>query len=74
MIQLYLGGRSPAEVLSLASKSEEQCEAEFYSGEWHLLRGMRATAATHLRAAADICPKDFFEYRAALAELQRLNL
>jgi len=33
-----------------------------------------AAAATHLRAAADLCPKDFEEYKGALAELKRLNL
>ena len=74
VIELYLGGRSPAEVLSLAGKPEERCEAEFYSGEWHLLHGNRAAAATALQAAADMCSKDFFEYKGALAELKRLNL
>ena len=74
VIELYLGGRSPAEVLSVASKPEERCEAQFYIGEWHLLRGNRAAAATALQAAADICSKDFFEYKGALAELKRLNL
>jgi tetratricopeptide (TPR) repeat protein len=74
LIELYLAARSPAEVLSLAGKPEERCEAQFYIGEWHLLRGNRAAAATHLQAAADVCPKDFLEYKAALAELRRLNL
>jgi lipoprotein NlpI len=74
VIELYLGGRSLTEVLPLASKPEERCEAEFYSGEWHLLRGNRAAAATALQAAADICSKDFVEYKGALAELKRLNL
>ena len=74
VIELYLGVRSPAEVLQLASKPEERCEAEFYIGEWHLLRGNRAAAATALQAAADICSKDFIEYKGALAELKRLIL
>src|SRR5262249_53477168 len=47
VIELYLGWRlDPEEVRSLARKPEELCEAEFYSGEWHLLRGNRAEAAT----------------------------
>jgi len=74
VIELYLGGRSPEQLLSLADKPEDRCEAEFYSGEWHLLRGDRVAATTHLRAAADNCPKNFDEYEGALAELKRLNL
>ena len=68
VIELYLGRHSPADVL-LA----ERCEAQFYNGEWQLLRGNRAAAATALQAAADICPKNFSEYKGALAELKRLN-
>jgi tetratricopeptide (TPR) repeat protein len=73
IIELYLGRRSPADVLLDATKAEERCEAQFYNGEWDLLRGNRAAAAIALRAAADICPKDFSEYTGALAELKRLN-
>ena len=72
VIELYLGRRSPADILSAASKAEERCEAQFYNGEWHLLRGNRAAAATALQAATDICSKDFFEYEGAVAELKRL--
>jgi tetratricopeptide (TPR) repeat protein len=74
VIELYLGGRLPEQLLSLADKPEDRCEAEFYIGEWHLLRGDRASATTHLRAAADNCPKNFDEYDGALAELKRMNL
>ena len=71
IIELYLGRRSPADVLLVANKAEERCEVQFYNGEWQLLRGNRAAAATALQAAADICPKNFFEYTGALAELKR---
>ena len=74
VIELYLGRRSPAEMLSAASKAEERCEAQFYNGEWHLLGGNRAAAATALQAATDICSKDFVEYKGVVAELKRLNL
>jgi tetratricopeptide (TPR) repeat protein len=74
VVELYLGGRSPADVLSVASKPDERCEAQFYSGEWYLLRGNRAAAATALQAAADTCSKEFAEYAGALAELKRLKL
>ena len=73
VIELYLGRRSPAEVLSVASNPDENCDAQFYTGQWHLLHGNRAAAATALRAAAAICPNDTFEYKRALAELKRLN-
>jgi lipoprotein NlpI len=74
VIELYLGQRSPAEMLSVAKLEDQRCEAQFYSGEWYLLRGSRAAAATVLQAAADSCPEEFVEYAGALAELKRLNL
>ena len=72
VVELYLGGRSPADVLAVTGKPDERCEAQFYSGEWHLLRGNRATAATALQAAADTCSKTLEEYAAALVELKQL--
>ena len=74
VIELYLGERSPAEVQSVASNPDEQCDAQFYTGEWHLLKGNRAAATIALQAAIDICPKDTFEYKVALAELKRPKL
>ena len=72
LIELYLGKRPPERVLSAASTPEERCEARFYDGEWYLLRGNRRAAATALQAAADTCPKNFFEYFAAAVEIKRL--
>lgn len=74
VIELYLGERSPAEVLSVASNPDEQCDAQFYTGEWHLLKGNRAAATIALQAAIDISPKDTFEYKVELAELKRPKL
>ncbi|MEA2995551.1 MAG: hypothetical protein QOG74_1100, partial [Alphaproteobacteria bacterium] len=51
----------------------ERCEAQFYGGEWQLLQGDGATAATALTAAADTCPKSFIEHKGAQAELKRLR-
>ena len=73
IVELYLGQRSPADVLSAASKADERCEAQFYIGEWHLLHGDRTAAAAALQTAADSCPKEFDEYTGALAELKRLT-
>jgi lipoprotein NlpI len=73
VIEFYLGKRSAAEMSAVAAKPEERCEAQFYLGEWYLLRGNGAGAAGALRTAADTCPKAFYEYEGAIAELKRLN-
>jgi rhomboid protease GluP len=73
VIEFYLGNRSAAEMMSAASTPSEQCEAQFYLGERHLLRGNRAAATTHLRVAASTCPKNFYEYHGATAELKRIQ-
>ena len=73
VIDFYLGRRSLAEMRAAAGKPDEKCEAEFYLGEWHLLRGNNADARAALLAAADTCPKTFIEYIGAVAELKRLR-
>jgi uncharacterized protein YjbI with pentapeptide repeats len=73
VIDFYLGGRTPAEMLGATSKPDEKCEAEFYIGEWQLLRGNTAEATEALQIAADTCPTEFVEYTSALAELKRLK-
>src|SRR5262249_8611572 len=73
-IEIYLGQRLPEEVLSAANSPEARCEAQFYIGEWHLLRSDNGAAAAALHTAASICPDNFDEYAGALAELKRLNL
>jgi lipoprotein NlpI len=71
--ELYLGRRSPAATLDAAKGSDERCEAQFYVGQWHVLKGNAAEAAATHKIAVDTCPKDFYEYRAAVAELKRLT-
>ena len=73
VVEFYLGQRSAVEMSSAATKPEERCEAQFYLGEWHLLRGNRTQAVESLRTAVNTCPKTFYEYDGALAELKRLN-
>jgi rhomboid protease GluP len=60
-------------VLSAAGKPEERCEAQFYIGEWHVLKNSTAEAVNALQAAVDTCPKTFIEYLVALVELKRLK-
>jgi lipoprotein NlpI len=73
VIDFYLGLRSLAEMRAAANRPQETCEAEFYIGAWHLLRGSNAEARTALQVAADTCPKTYIEYTAAVAELKRLE-
>ena len=58
--------------MAAADKPEERCEAQFYLGQWHLLRDDRANSIKALRNAVKSCPKNFVEYTGALAELKRL--
>ena len=73
VIEFYLGKRSLDAMREAATNPNEKCEADFYAGEWHLMRGNKADARSGLRAAADTCPKSFYEYFGAVAELNRLG-
>jgi hypothetical protein len=73
VIEFYLGRRSPDEMLSAAVNPEQRCEAQFYLGEWHLLRGNSSKAKSALQAAADTCPKSSDAYQGAVADLGRLK-
>ena len=61
-------GRGPG----AATNSDERAEAQFYLGEWHLLRNHREEAIKALKAAAQSCPPWFTEHAGAVAELKRL--
>jgi tetratricopeptide (TPR) repeat protein len=71
--ELYLGRRTAADTLAAPSKPGDRCEAEFYVGEWHLLKGDAAAARAALKRAADTCPGTFIESLGAQAELRRLG-
>jgi tetratricopeptide (TPR) repeat protein len=73
VIEFFLGRRTPTAMLGAARAPNEQCEAQFYLGEWHLLRDKRADAIAALRKAMETCPADFNEYIGAAAELKRLE-
>ncbi|MGM4986536.1 rhomboid family intramembrane serine protease [Rhizobium sp. 11_C7_N12_5] len=71
--QLFLGELSPEDVSAKATSSDSLCEAIFYVGEWHLLRGETVDAAQKFKAAFLSCPRSFMEYDGAGGELARLN-
>jgi lipoprotein NlpI len=71
--ELYLGKRSPEATLDAAAKADDRCEAHFYIGQWHVLKGNLADARKALEVAANTCTKIFIEYDVAVAELKRLK-
>jgi lipoprotein NlpI len=77
---LFLSGKLTTQALMAAAlhpdakkQAEQQCEARFYAGQWHLIRGEKTRAAELLGAARASCPKTFTEYAGAVAELKRLG-
>jgi tetratricopeptide (TPR) repeat protein len=73
VVELFLGRRTPKATLAAAIKPDDRCEAQFYVGEWGLLRGERTAAMGALKAAVDNCPQENLGYALARAELQRLR-
>ena len=71
--ELYLGKRTVSATLGAARNADERCQAQFYIGQWHILKNSAAEAANALKVAAETCRKTFIEYRAAVAELKRLS-
>jgi lipoprotein NlpI len=51
------------------TKLAQTCEANFYSGEFALLKKNKKDAQRLLKLAADDCPRSFIESTAAIAEL-----
>jgi rhomboid protease GluP len=71
--KLFLGELKPEEVTAKATNSDSLCEAIFYIGEWHLLRGETVEATQKFKAALLSCPSTFMEYKGAGGELGRLE-
>jgi rhomboid protease GluP len=76
-VKLFLERWTPDEVLRAAERAPSgqsesaPCEANFYIGEWHLLRGDPARAKPFLQNAATRCDRNMLEHRAAEVELKR---
>ncbi|MGC2221000.1 MAG: tetratricopeptide repeat protein [Methylocella sp.] len=58
LVELFLGRLTPETTLAAATKPDDRCEAQFYVGEWRLLRGDRPAANVALKAAEDTYPTD----------------
>ncbi len=79
VVALYLGEITPGKATSEAVdsdpiKSKEQlCEANFFIGEWLLLRKDKQQATILLTKAQNECPRNSLEYIASTSELRRLK-
>ncbi len=79
IIEMFLGQRSPESMLAAARanaaqlKSENLCEADFYIGQYHLLRNEIPAAKNAFRQALETNAYTFVEYRGAYEELKRLG-
>jgi lipoprotein NlpI len=79
VIRLFMGRMTPAAVLAAADdpdatkKKGQVCEANFYSGELSLTKGLKDEATRLFRLAARDCPHSFSEWDAANAELKALG-
>ncbi|MDB5805568.1 MAG: hypothetical protein JWN73_2890 [Betaproteobacteria bacterium] len=74
-------GRMKPEALIAAAAAEpdakkakgQGCEASFYIGQYHLIRGEKGPAKQRLTEAKNSCPGDFLELQGAIADLKRID-
>jgi tetratricopeptide (TPR) repeat protein len=80
VIRMFMDQMTPAAVLAAADdpnatrKKGQVCEANFYSGELSLTKGLKDEAIHLFRLAASDCPHIFNEWEAATAELKALGV
>jgi hypothetical protein len=80
LLDLYLGKQTPegvqkeAESWRQSKEDAQRCEANFYTAEWYLGSGDKASATPLLLAVTRKCPNDFIERSAAASELKRLGV
>jgi lipoprotein NlpI len=73
VMELLMGKRTTTATMDAAKDDNERCEAHFYIGEWHLLKGERPDAVRAFGEALKLCPKSYYEYTGAKSELTRLR-
>jgi tetratricopeptide (TPR) repeat protein len=80
IIRLVLGETTAEAALAAADdpdakrKKGQVCEANFYIGQLALQQGAKEEAARLFQLAVTVCPKSFFEWWAAEAELKGLGI
>jgi lipoprotein NlpI len=73
IVELYLGRLTAEAALAAAATPDEAAEAQFYLGEWHLMRHDRVAAESALRRAVQSLPTLFSEFTGAVVALERLE-
>jgi lipoprotein NlpI len=68
----YLGQLSVEELDAAAADDDQKCEANFYVGEWQLLKGDVASARKRFEQAFGSCPPSLIERDMAEIEEKRL--
>ena len=75
VIRQFLGELTAAQTIAAAADQDpkkqaaQTCEANFYSGEFALLKKNKPEATRLFKLAAKDCPLSFIESTAAIAEL-----
>jgi lipoprotein NlpI len=73
IVKLFIGHKGPEAALSAASGPDQQCEMQFYAGEWYVLHNDHRAASQAFEAALSTCVKTYIEYQTARAELSHLR-
>jgi len=73
IVEMFLGNKTPEDILRAAANPNDRCEAQLYIGEWQLLQKDPVKATPFLEKASETCPKDFVEYSRAIAELKQIK-
>jgi len=68
----YLSQMSVEQLDAAAADNDQKCEANFYVGEWHLLKGDVAYARKRFEQASAACPSNLMERDMAAIEAKRL--
>ena len=73
VVRFALGEIGPDKVFAEAGTADQQCEARFYVGAGLMAKKTDGEARDDLAKAAEICPKNYFEYFGAIAALKALG-
>jgi lipoprotein NlpI len=74
VLRAYLGQIGPEALLAASAhpdaktQAEQRCEANYYLGQWYVIRGEQERAVAHFRAVQNQCPRFFLEYTGAAAD------
>jgi tetratricopeptide (TPR) repeat protein len=75
VLYLFLGRTTPGNLLNATARQQVAgCQAEYFVGQWHLLKDDREQSRAHLQtAASQKCEWIYVTYVAARVELKRMN-